>query len=120
MSAAVAAAATLPAEVHVREYADVLIVTLRGEFGVEAVSLLQERLTPVAAMKPQRLIFDLSALTYIASLGLGVLVQLRRAVHRAGGAVVLAGPRPLVRELLADLSLSDLFTLHDSVEEAMR
>jgi anti-anti-sigma regulatory factor len=53
---------------------------------------------------------DLSGLTSISSLAMGVLVSYRRGVVRAGGRVVLAeGLQPAVREALARAELFDLF-----------
>jgi anti-anti-sigma factor len=101
------------AELLAREEADAVVVALRGEIGVDQVSDLFLGLTRVAALKPKRVIFDLTDLTYIASLGLGTIIQLRRSVLRAGGVVILRGPRPLVRELIVDLALADLFVIEE-------
>lgn len=58
-----------------------------------------------------RLTVDLSALDYMDSAGLGMLLTLRDRAERAGADVVLRRPKSEVRELLVLACFDTLFTI---------
>lgn len=101
-------------EVSIKETPAEVIVLVIGEVGLGQVDELAAALLWLSARRPKLLTLDLSGLTFISSLAMGVLVSLRRGVVRAGGRVRLAatlqGP---VREALVR---ADLFALFKSPE----
>jgi anti-anti-sigma factor len=101
----------------VHEYSDHTVVTLRGEFDAADVARLTAGFTAAAARSPQ-IIADLGALEYIDCCALGVLSQMRAQAQAAGGDLLLAAPHGLVWRTLKLTSLSSVFSVHTSAEEA--
>ncbi|MCS6969699.1 MAG: STAS domain-containing protein [Planctomycetota bacterium] len=66
-----------------------------------------------------RVVIDLSALSYIASAGVGVIINGQHQAKQLGGCLQLVKPSPAVREIFSILGLDALFTIHDSVEQGV-
>jgi anti-sigma B factor antagonist len=59
-------------------------------------------------------IVDLSAVEFMASIGIRAILQNARAHRMRGGAMVLVAPQPLVREVLEAAGVPNLVTIaHD-------
>jgi anti-anti-sigma factor len=76
-------------------------------------------LTSVAARDP-RIIVDLAALEFIDCCALGGLGRVRAQARQAGGDLLLAAPRGPVLRILALTGLIDVFSVHASVQDAVR
>lgn len=111
-------AATTPFEVRVGGAAHSPVVRLIGELHVPEVDRLQLHLSTLEAHRPRRVVFDLSGLSFISSLGLGALVTFQHKIRRNQGEVILAGIQPNIREMLHVARLDQILTIRDSVAEA--
>ena len=63
-------------------------------------------------------IVDMSALNYINSVGLNLLIMLKERAEKKGGRLVLANSSPTVIKLLEMTKLYPLFELTDTLEAA--
>jgi anti-sigma B factor antagonist len=93
------------------------VVALHGELDVTGAASVIAALTAAAAGNP-RIIVDLAALEYIDCYSLGALGRVRAQARQAGGDLLLAAPRGLVRRLLDLTGLIGVFAVHASVAEA--
>ena len=66
------------------------------------------------------LIIDMSAVDYISSVGLRVLMVAAKQAEAQGGHIAIAGLTPLVREVFEISRFDLLFQTFDSVEQAVR
>jgi anti-anti-sigma factor len=96
-----------------------LIVKIAGDAGVENVPVLERELTRLSAAHPKLVVFDLSELDFIASLGMGALMAFRKGVVRAGGAVRIAAAKPAVLDSFKRAALKELFNTCTTVDEAL-
>ncbi|WP_375585758.1 STAS domain-containing protein [Cyclobacterium xiamenense] len=64
-------------------------------------------------------IVDLSQVRYISSSGIGVLITILTKVRNADGEVLLTSPSEHVKKLLIITKLNNIFTVYDSLEEAL-
>jgi anti-anti-sigma factor len=97
-------------EVGITEKAGEAVIHLKGEATFTQGRVLQSGLLALSACRPRRVTLDLSELTFLSSLALGVLVEFRRGVVRAGGCVRVApNLHPQVREALEAAKLIELF-----------
>ena len=103
----------------IREYGGYVVVALDGELDVSDAASVADALTSVAARDP-RIIIDLAALEFIDCCALGALGRVRAQARQAGGDLLLAAPRGPVRRILALTGLIDVFSVHASVEDAVR
>jgi anti-sigma B factor antagonist len=94
------------------------IVHLTGELDLYNAHLVRDELLSAAADHPQRLIVDLSAVTFIDSTGLGVLIEARTKLANRR-ALLLAGPGLETRRALEISGLDRHFGVHDSLEAAL-
>jgi anti-anti-sigma factor len=97
-------------EVSITEKAGDAVIQLKGEATFTQARALEAGLLALSAWWPRRVTLDLSELTFLSSLALGVLVEFRRGVVRAGGCVRVApNLQPQVREALEAAKLFELF-----------
>lgn len=95
-----------------------VVVGARGDCDVSSSDLLRDELTRQIEAGRERVVVDLSGITFIDSTGLGVLVSARALLaSRHGRLELVAGGR--VHRLLRMSALVSLFTVHASLEDAL-
>lgn len=73
----------------------------RGELDVASVEgLRQEWLAQIDARQPDRLVIDMSDVTFLDSTGLGAIVALQRRQRPHGGVVAITNAGPMVTKIL--------------------
>ena len=88
-----------------------VVVTPVGAAGLGGAEELERQLTKVTATKPPRVVFDLSKLTFISSMGITVLVAFHREVTGWKGAMTLSNPTDDVAAVLRRVRLDELFVI---------
>jgi anti-sigma B factor antagonist len=76
-------------------------VAFHGELDAAHAPELRERIAAIAAAPGGRLMLDLSACTFIDSLGIAALVEAATSMHKRGRVVVVVCRAPQVRRTLA-------------------
>jgi len=89
-------------------------VTLAGELDVSTAPTLRAVLVEATDPRPDRVVIDLSDVTYLDSTGLGVLVGAHRRAVAYGGALAFICPAGRVRHLFELTGMSGVFTLYES------
>lgn len=92
-----------------------LVVEVEGEMDLQAMPLIAD----VVGGASPLVVFELSAVTFMDSSGLGVLEQTQRRAVAAGGRVSLVAPSKQVRRVLELTGSEREFPTFDSVEEAV-
>jgi anti-sigma B factor antagonist len=95
-----------------------VVVRLVGELDLYNAHLVRDELFAVAKREPQRLIVELSGVTYIDSTGLGVLIESRAPLPNNQGFLLVA-PGLETRRALEISGLDRHFAVHDSLDEAL-
>jgi anti-sigma B factor antagonist len=67
----------------------------------------------------ERLVVDLTAVSFLDSSALGVLVGARRRLRERGGELHLVEPRPTVRRIFEITQLDGVFELHPTRSDAL-
>jgi anti-sigma B factor antagonist len=106
-------------DVTVRNQDGTAVVAVAGEIDVYTSPLLQERLVEVLKDGSSSIVLDLSAVTFLDSTGLGVLITGLKRCRSAEGDLVLVTAQPNVLKVLEITGLNDVFQVHDSVEDAL-
>jgi anti-anti-sigma factor len=94
------------------------LVALAGECDLNTGRELRDVLTSEVSRGAQRLIVDLSALTFMDSTGMQVLLSTRSVLAVRGGALVLVAPQPVVARALELTGADQVIPVYDSLEEA--
>ena len=95
-----------------------IVVRLAGELDLYNAHLVRDALLAAAKREPERLVIELSEVTFIDSTGLGVLIEARTKLKNRG-AFLLAGPGLETRRALEISGLDRHFAVHDSLGDAL-
>jgi len=102
----------------VETYDGAVVVRLAGELDLYNASAVREVLLDRCAEAPDRLVVELSGVTFIDSTALGVLIEARtRLANRRG--FLLASPGLETRRALEISGLDRHFAVHESLEQAL-
>ena len=64
-----------------------------------------------------RVALDLSALEYISSAGLRVLLRVAKIANKEKKQIVICGPKGMVQEILDDFDIEGFYTVYSSVND---
>ncbi len=95
-----------------------VVVSLAGELDLYNANAVRDALLDCCAESPDRLIVDLSAVKFIDSTALGVLIEARTRMENRK-AFRLAAPGLETRRALEISGLDKHFVVHTTVEEAL-
>ena len=95
-----------------------VVVSLAGELDLYNANAVRDVLLECCAESPDRLIVDLSAVKFIDSTALGVLIEARTRLPNRRG-FLLAAPGLETRRALEISGLDRHFSVHESVTEAL-
>src|SRR5438128_1567357 len=98
---------------------DAMILTLVGSASMLQLDQLTRETDRCAAARPRRLILDVSQLEFLASLAIGQIVAMSKAVKLHGGTVVLAGANAEVSSVLRRCNIPAIIPMAASVEAAL-
>jgi anti-sigma B factor antagonist len=93
------------------------VVHVAGEADLTTRSL-GDALTAEASKRPGLLLVDLSALRFIDSGAIRMVLLASRQVRQDGGTLALINPSPAVARVVQIMGIDRLIPVHDSVDEA--
>jgi anti-anti-sigma factor len=76
------------------------MLVLAGDVDLSCVGALWGAAAEALATRPERLVVDVSAVTFLTSSVLGTLIRIQSAGQEQGTAVLLRDPTPIVQRLL--------------------
>jgi anti-sigma B factor antagonist len=106
-------------ELSATRVGDMSVVTPTGELDVSTADELRECLFGEVADGARRVVLDLSAVTFLDSTTLGVLVGTRKRLERNGGRLDLVCQHPMVLKVLRTTAFDRVFAIHASVAEIL-
>ena len=106
-------------EIATRTHNDVTLVTVVGSLDSNSSPKAQQTLDGILSDGARKLVVDLTALDYISSAGLRVLLVVAKRVQQASGKVVLFGLVPNVREIFAVSGFDRIFTVAEDAAAAL-
>ncbi len=97
----------------------VVVVEAAGEIDLHRSAAFQEALLEPLKKHPQRMIVDMTGVSYMDSSGVASLVKLLSRVRRDKINLRLAGLTPRVRNVFEITRLDTVFELYPSLQEAI-
>lgn len=70
-----------------------------GEINTETYKVFESKVMPVITAGIKALVIDLQGVTYISSMGLGVLFRAKHAVNGFGGSMIIINPRSSIKDV---------------------
>lgn len=96
------------------------VVTGAGELDVHSAPLLLAELDPLSQRPTPSIVVDLSAVGFIDSTGLGVLVTTLKHVRESNGTLDVVVSSPRVLKVFALTGLDVVIPLHATLAEALQ
>jgi len=106
-------------ETAVTRHPHAAVVTLSGELDADTSGQLRSLLNELLLTGQRNLVLDLSGLSFVDSAGLAALLSAAKGTRRGGGRLLLSGPAPSVRKVMALTGIDVVLTTVDSVDEAL-
>ena len=95
------------------------VVPLKGEIDLHVSQTVTAVLSDLIGKKPERLVVDLSEVSYIDSAGLAALIQAMQKVEGFGGKFMLAGLQETVRSIFEISRLDQVFQIFPDADAAL-
>lgn len=102
-----------------RNEGDVLVLSLSGSLDGHTFVGLERAMKDLVAGGQRVFVLELRDLTYIASAGVGVFINIQQSVADHGGGLLLVNPSPTVKEVFDILGLQALFQIHADTAAAL-
>ena len=102
----------IPFDVSIETSGNAATLRLTGELDAVTAPELRDRIVQLISEGRANLVFECSALGFIDSTGLGVLIGARARALAANGSVAIAGAKPSLRRLLTVTGVDGLFAEH--------
>jgi anti-anti-sigma factor len=100
------------------ELGDVVVVDLKGKLDPRTEERTQQLLLERAA-GARNMVLDLSAVGYVSSAGLRVLLTAAQRVREAGGRLSLCAVPSYIKQVLDLAGFSSMFPIYDTRDEAV-
>jgi len=97
----------------------VKIVGLRGKLDANSSPAVEKELQALMDRGEERLVLDLSELTYISSLGLRIFISVAKNIRNVDGKLALAGLNDHIYEIFKIARFTNIFSIFPSCEEAV-
>lgn len=97
---------------------NVTVLTLNGRLDVEGTQEIEQKFAFATTVKAANLVVDLSGVSFLASIGIRLLITSARGQSSRGGKLVLAAPQPLVHKVIETAGIDQLITVFADVEAA--
>ena len=106
-------------EMKVTVLADGLIkVALAGRLDTSGVDRIETRFGAAVVAGSNNAVIDVSRITFIASMGIRMLITVARSMRPRKTALAVYGAQPLVAEVFESVSLNDLIPIVETEAEA--
>jgi anti-anti-sigma factor len=109
-------------ELAPRRFAETLVLSPKGRIDHATAEPFRSALwreMEASGADLLRIVLDVSDLDYISSAGLRVLMLAAKRARSGGGILVVAAPRPMVREILEISKFTLVFPVFATVREAV-
>lgn len=103
-----------------RANGDRTVVAVTGEIDVYTAPVLREELASLIDGQHTDLVVDLTAVRFMDSTGLGVLVGALKKVRTLGGELQLVIDQDKILKVFRITALTQVFTIHSSLDEALQ
>jgi len=104
-------------QVQITQTPEALVVALVGEAHFD-FDQAEEHIQKILSYHPSLVILDATKLSFMSSVGMCFLINLRRALQRAGASLKVAGLQPLVLNSLQKARVITLFEVCPDVAAA--
>lgn len=104
-----------------KSYGDIGILSPKGKLAsAEDVQKLHIAIKSRLEQKTKKIIIDLNDVTWMGSVGIGILICCLTTIRNAGGELRLSGMNDKVKKLLVMTKLENVFDSYPSTDQALQ
>ncbi len=107
-------------EIEHRVENEIQIFAIKGRLDAATAPTAEDTIRETMTDDTKRLMFDLSALEYLSSGGLRVILGAAKEIRRREGKVALAALKPYVYEIFEVSGFTAMIPIKDTVEEGLQ
>jgi anti-sigma B factor antagonist len=108
-------------QINIQKVADnIMLIAIRGFLDAYTYGDLEQSINNLFNQKQYRLVVDMSNVDYISSAGAGVFIGAIGIAQENNGNIVIIRPKPGVKEVFDLLGLSQIFTITNNLESALK
>lgn len=105
--------------IEVKTEGDIAIAVISGEIDSKTAPQAQEKLLPIT-IKYNKLVLDMSKVTFLSSAGLRTLLLLYRQTTAKSGKIVLIGLSEEIKDTMSMTGFLKFFVIANSLEEGLK
>ena len=98
---------------------DLTRIRLNGRLDAPGVDRIEIRFTAAAVAVGRNTVIDLSGVTFVASMGLRMLISCARSLHAKGAKLVLFGAQALVQDVLEQAAIDQIIPIVENEQQAL-
>ena len=110
-------------ELMITPYKDVTVVNFQNVSVLDSANieaLGRSLMELVQKQDTRKLILEFSAVRFMSSQALGILLQLKKAMDPVHGKIVIVGIRPELHKVFKITNLHKMFIFHDQLDKALQ
>jgi anti-sigma B factor antagonist len=101
------------------EQGNIAVIKIGGRLDVETSPEFHKRLKELIDKGTNNFVINMGKLIFIASAGLGVLINLNSAIEKNGGKLVLSSMSDKIAKIFKLLGFINLFKIYESDQKAL-
>lgn len=94
-------------------------IDLAGRMDIAGTEQIDLRFSGITSTVRSGAVVDMSAVTFLASIGIRTLITNAKALKLRGALMVLVSPSPFVAEVLRSVGIHDIIPIADDLEAAV-
>ncbi len=96
----------------------VYLVELKGSLDTETYLELEENLSEIINEKTKAVIFDMSGVDYISSIGIKVVIETKKSLQRMNANFAMSNLQPQIKKIFDMMKILPMFDIFDDMPEA--
>ena len=106
-------------DLDIQKRGETTVLVPHGRIAEAEAHRLEKELTTLLDEGEVKLVIDMSDVPYVNSSCLGALMMAMKRARQCNGHLRIVRPQPLVRDIFESTKLTKIFSIHESVEEAI-
>ncbi len=98
---------------------DIVVLNLVGKIDIDSSPELKAKVAELIEENNKNIFIDFSGISFMNSSGLGALISIVKDVRAKDASLTIINPTTFIKSLFKLTQLDKIFTIYDSVEEAL-
>ncbi len=107
-------------KIQIKEKESVVVVSVDNSVLQEHIPMFKERLKDIIEDKKYWIVLDLTEAKYISSMGISVVLHLKRKAKESGGDVIFTNVNQLIMNLFEVTELKKALEIYPNIDDAVQ